>query len=146
MWIYEAARPDTPPYMIYEFTENRSHDHPIRFMKNFKETIHADAFQAYISIHKNSDIPISWAACWAHGRRKFIEAQYGDQKFKNNILRMIKNLFRYERVAWNQNSENRLKIRNELELPIVDELFALLKNKVTIELMLPKAKMTEAIN
>ena len=38
------------------------------------------------------------------------------------ILRKIKYLFMLERVAWNRSEEERLRIRQEKEIPIIDEL------------------------
>jgi len=55
MWIYEAAHPDVPAYKVYDFSINRSYDHPFNFLKNFKGVIHGDAFGAYVKLDKDKD-------------------------------------------------------------------------------------------
>ena len=50
-----------------------------------------------------------------------------------------------ERVAWARSPEERLKIRQEKEVPIIDELIAKIKGKLTDGRILPKSKLREAI-
>ncbi|OGV21680.1 MAG: hypothetical protein A2X47_11500 [Lentisphaerae bacterium GWF2_38_69] len=145
MWIYEAARQDVPAYKVYDFSINRSYDHPFKFLKDFKGVIHGDAFGAYVKLDKDKDNQISWASCWVHARRYFLEAQSGDQELNHYILKSIRNLYRYENIAWRHNSETRLRIRNQYERPIVNEIFEKLWLKIKTEILLPKAKQTEAI-
>ena len=145
MWIYEVANPNAPPYKVYAFSENHNYEHPLNFLKDFTGVIHADAFGAYVKIDRDIDTPIRWAACWAHGRRKFLEAEAGDQDFKNYILKMIRDLFNYEKVAWTKDAQDRLKIRNDLERPIVDAVFKKLWEKINSEILLPSQKLTKAI-
>ena len=113
IWVYEAAHPNAPPYRIYDFSVNRSYDHPINFLKNFNGIIHGDAFGAYVKLDKNKDIPIQWASCWVHARRYFLKAEAGDQDLKQYILKSIRNLYRYERIAWHHDKKVRLMIRDK---------------------------------
>jgi transposase len=145
MWVYEVANPNAPPYRLYEFSVNRSHDHPIEFLKDFRGIIHADAFGAYVKLDKEQDIPIKWASCWIHARRYFLEAQAGDRELKKFILKSIRNLYRYEKVAWKRDAATRLEIRNKYERPIVDEIFKRLWHKAKTEQLVPKMKQTDAI-
>ena len=66
----------------------------------------------------------------AHVRRKFVEAESGDPKLRGLILRKIRYLFLLERVAWARTPKERLRIRRELEKPILDELTQLIKERV----------------
>jgi len=145
MWVYEAAHPNAPPYRVYDFSINRSYDHPNKFLKKFKGIIHGDAFGAYVKLDKDKDIPIQWASCWVHARRYFLEALAGDQELKKYILKSIRNLYRYEKVAWKHNEDIRLKIRDEYERPIVNEIFEKLWHKAKTERLLPSEKQTAAI-
>jgi len=146
MWAYESSGPNAPPYIVYDFSENHKYEHPINFMKNFNGIIHADAFGAYVKLDKDCDTSITWSACWAHGRRHFFEAEAGDQKFKKNILEIISQIYKYEKVAWMNSPATRLAIRDKLERPLVDEIFTKLWHKVKTEVLLPKEKLTKAIN
>ncbi len=80
-----------------------------------------------------------------HTRRKFFEAEVGDLIFREWVLRKIKYLFMLEKVAWKRSPEERLEIRLEKEIPIIDELIAKIKGKLTDGRILPKSKLREAI-
>ena len=80
-----------------------------------------------------------------HIRRKFFEAESGDVLFRSLVLRKIKYLFLLEKVAWARSPEERLKIRLEKEVPIIDELISKIKGKLTDGKILPKSKLREAL-
>ena len=146
MWIYLAGKPNAPPYHVYDFTEDWRHDHPIKFLKEFKGVFHADAYEAYGKIDKDRG-DVSWAACWAHARREFERALgAGDSLFCLKILRLMRHLFLYERVAWNRNAEERLKIRDEKEKPIVNKLMKRLRDELNSLDLLPSSPRFKAIN
>ena len=146
MWAYESAGPNAPPYVIYDFSIDHKYEHPIKFMKNFSGVIHADAFGAYVKLDNDLDSSIKWAGCWAHARRRFFEAEAGDQELKKYILEKISEIYKHEKVAWMNSAETRLEIRDKLERPLVDEIFTKLWNKVKTDILLPKEKLTKAIN
>ena len=50
-----------------------------------------------------------------------------------------------ERIAWARSSEERLKIRQEKEAPIIDELIQKIKEKLVNGKILPKSKLREAM-
>jgi transposase len=143
MWIYLGAKPNAPPYHIYRFSESRSHRFPLEHLKNFNGIIHADAFQAYEKLDEDEDSGISWAACWAHARRYFIEA--GNSPFIKSVLRKMRYLFMFERIAWKGSDEKRLWIRQNKEKLIVDELFEMLKEKVRQGNLLPTSALANAM-
>ena len=146
MWAYESAGPNAPPYIVYDFSKNHKYEHPINFMKNFSGVIHADAYGAYVKLDNDPDSSISWAGCWAHARRKFFDAEAGDQKFKKYILETVSEIYKYEKVAWMNSAATRLEIRDKLERPLVNEIFNKLWHKVKTQILLPKEKLTKAIN
>ena len=49
-----------------------------------------------------------------------------------------------ERVCWNRSEKERLKIRKEKEIPIINELIDAVKDKLN-ERILPKSKLKEAL-
>lgn len=145
VWIYAGAQPDAPPYHAYVFTEDRGHRHPIEFLRSFEGTIHADAFAAYEKLDADPACAVSWAACWAHARRKFEQIQPEDDATRLTALRLMRALFRYERIAWAGTPEQRLRIRGEREAPLVDALFAMLRERCASWKLLPKSKAAEAV-
>ena len=146
MWIYLCGNPNAPPYHIYDFTEDWSHDHPINFLKQFKGIFHADAYEGYGKIDRDRE-DVSWAACWAHARREFERAlSGGNSEFCLEVLKLMRYLFMYERVAWNRSPEERLKIREEREADLVNQIFTLLKNELNAPDLLPKSPRFKAIS
>ena len=118
VWGYIGGKPNAPPYHLYEFSSDRCEIHPMTYLKKINGIMHA-----YEKIDNSEDYEISWAACWAHARRKFENAQSGDQEFRIKILRLIRYLFLFERIALAGDSKSRLKIRQEDEKKLVDKIF-----------------------
>jgi transposase len=145
IWLYASALPNAPPYQVYQFSKDRSHVHPTDFLKNYQGVIHADAFAAYEKIHADPKRPIRWAACWVHARRYFENAICGDGELRLWVLRCMRKLFRMEKIAWEKNAEVRLRIRREREMPVVEEIFARLKQELFEGRLLPRSKMGKAI-
>lgn len=145
IWIYSSANPNAPPYQIYSFSPDRSHFYPINFLKDFEGVIHADAYEAYVKLDNDANSCIEWAACWCHARRYFEEVKSIDLKLRDDVLRKIRYLFMFERLAWKADSSARLKIRQEHELKVVDEIFDLIKKKVAEGTLLPKSNLAKAI-
>lgn len=92
MWIYQGD--DCHPYNVFEFTESRKRDGPAQFLKDFRGTLLADAYGGYDGIVVNQDLPR--AGCWAHARRKFVEAEPAGPQVARAVLRLIKGLFELE--------------------------------------------------
>ncbi len=145
IWIYSCANPNAPPYQIYSFSPDRSHFYPTNFLKNFEGVIHADAYEAYVKLDADESSCIDRAACWCHARRYFEEVKSIDLKLRDNVLRKIRYLFMFERLAWKADSQTRLKIRQEHELKIIDEIFTMLREKVVEGTLLPKSNLAKAI-
>jgi len=80
-----------------------------------------------------------------HIRRKFFDAESGDLPLRDWVLRKIRYLFMLERVAWARSAEERLRIRQEKEAPIIDELIQKIKDRLTKGRLLPKSKLREAL-
>ena len=144
IWVYVGGQANAPPYQLYEFTENRKHEHPIRRLADFKGGFHADAYGAYETLDAERD-DLVWYACWAHSRRKFEPIPSGETDFCLMILRKMRYLFLFERIAWERDAKERLRIRKEHEEPIVDEIFRLMKEKVKQGDILPSSNFAKAL-
>ncbi len=51
-----------------------------------------------------------------------------------------------ERVAWARRPEERLRIRREIEKPVLEKLTAIVKERILAGGLLPKSKFTQALN
>ena len=143
LWTICGGNASDPPYRIYNFTENRKHEHILQVLKSYKGVVHSDKYGAYLKLAQKNDI--IWAPCWAHIRRKFFEAKIGDVSFKEWVLEKIQKLFKLEEEAWLLSVEERLEIRKKDEEPIIDELILKIKDKLTNGKILPKSKFKEAL-
>jgi transposase len=143
MWVLVGGKAADPPYRIYDFCTNRCHYNAAELLKGYHGVLHADKYGAYESLANKKQL--IWCPCWAHIRRKFIEAESGDPFFRTFVLRQIRYLFMFEKVAWARSEEERLRIRQEKEVPIIDKLIEAIKVKLTDGKVLPKSKFKEAL-
>ncbi len=141
IWIYFGDRAN--PYNVFEFTLGRSRDGPAGFLKGYNQTIVADAYGGYDGICLEGGI--TQAGCWAHARRKFVDARELAPKIADAALLMIGKLFAIEQQAKEQDlgPADRLELRQSKSRPIVTELRdALHAWKPTL---LPKHPVAQAI-
>ena len=144
VWGYVGGLPNAPPYHLYEFSSDRCAIHPMQYLKNFSGVMHADAYSGYEKIDASESYDINWAACWSHARRKFEESKSADP-LRENMLKLIRYLFMFERIALASEAEKRLEIRKKSEKIIVDRIFQMLKDKVKDNTLLPKSKLAKAV-
>lgn len=144
MWVYVGGGGGDPPYRFFEFCLNRSHAHPEKTLAEYQGLLHSDKYGVYEKLAQWKGI--LWCPCMAHVRRQFVEAETGDPELRRRILRKIRHLFLLERVAWNRDPEERLRIRRELEKPILDELIRMIKDRLLAGGLLPKSKFYKALN
>lgn len=144
IWVYVAGGAG-PPMKIFEFTKDRQKKRPKEFLGNYKGYIHADAYSGYDDLFTSEGV--HECACWMHVRRKFIEAEDAPLEFRRNILRMIRNLYRYERIGKRMTPESRLKLRQEKVSPLINEFFGYIENEMlTGPMILPKSGIGKALN
>ncbi len=128
LWAYVAA--SGPPLVWYQSTEDRSHSHPRALLEKWCGHLVADAYGAYKSLHDDSQVKISWQACWAHGRRKFEKSK--DSPFAQEMLALIRALFLAERDIWSLPEAERLAEREKRCRPLVDSCFAKMKDRLAV--------------
>ena len=143
MWVVVGGDEANPPYRIYDFREDRCHDNVLDILNGYQGILHSDKYGAYQRLAESK--VITWCPCWSHIRRKFFEAEAGDPRFCQWVLRKIRYLFMLDRVAWSRSPDERLRIRQEKQIPIIDELIQRIKSKLTDGKILPKSKLREAI-
>jgi len=143
MWVIAGGKSNNPPLRVYHFETNRKHIHAERLLKDFSGVFHSDKYGAYEKLA--AEEAKIWCPCWAHIRRKFVEAQTADPKLRRWVLRKIGYLFMLERVAWARSETERLRIRQEKEIPIINEIIQRCKDRLIHGKLLPKSKFKEAL-
>lgn len=69
MWIYSSGQHSEHPIRLFEYQPGRGAKYPQAFLKAFKGYLHRDAYSGYTNLNG-----IIACLCWAHVRRKFVEA------------------------------------------------------------------------
>lgn len=70
IWTYVGDR--NGPYIVYDYTGNRSREGPEEFLRGYNGFLQADAYAAYDAMFTNPRRSLTEIACWAHARRYFL--------------------------------------------------------------------------
>ena len=64
-----------PPAAAFHYSRSRAGEHPQGHLAGYVGLMQADAFDGYNQLYKaqRKPAPILEAACWSHGRRKFVD-------------------------------------------------------------------------
>lgn len=140
MWIYVGDQ--SGPYNIFDFTLNRGRDGPKYFLKNYRQILLADAYGGYNGVVAGNEI--TRAGCWAHFRRKVIEAEKSAPEVARETVALVRALYEIERRAKELCTAERLGLREAESSPVLSNMRErLLAWK---EQLLPKHPMAEAVN
>ena len=140
MWVYVGD--EANPYNVFDFTLNRGRDGPQYFLRDYQQVLLADGYGGYDGVVAGNQI--TRAGCWAHTRRKVIDAEKVAPEIAREAVELIGALFRVERQAKDFSVEQRLALRRAESAPVL----AKLREKLLgwKEQLLPKHPMAEAIN
>lgn len=140
MWVYVGDQAHA--YNVFDFTLNRGRDGPKYFLQGYQHVLLADGYGGYDGVVAGNQI--TRAGCWAHARRKIIDAEKVAPEMAREAVELIGALFRVESRAKDFSVEQRLALRREKSAPVLAKLREkLLEWK---EQLLPKHPMAEAIN
>lgn len=125
----------------YEFTESRQRDGPARVFKDFTGYLQADAYGGYDRLFFPGGA--TEVACWAHVRRKFVDAEPTDPVLAKEAVDRIRALFQIEEAAQDLSDAARAELRGEQARPRLAEFRAWLELAETQAL--PKSPLGKAI-
>jgi transposase len=138
MWLYRTSGDTQTPVVIYEYQPDRSKKRPAVFLKGFNGYLHADGYEGYHSL------PITVVGCWAHARRKWVEAvkvSNGKDSMGAKGLQFCNDLFELERKFASLPPEERYEERQKQSKPVVDAFFSWLDSLKS----LPKTALVQAV-
>lgn len=140
MWVY--AGDEAGPYNIFDFTLNRGRDGPKYFLKDYKQILLADAYGGYNGVVTGNGI--TRAGCWAHARRKIVEAEKAAPEIAREAVELVRALYAVEHRSKNLSATARLELRQADSAPVLADL----KEKLLDwkQQLLPKHPMAEAVN
>src|SRR6266851_2036116 len=142
IWTYVGDRHG--PYIVYDYTSNRSREGPEEFLRGYRGYLQADAYAGYDAMFKNPKRHLIEVACWAHSRRYFFEAQTSDLCRATVMLAYIQLLYEVEREARNANAEQRRELRQAKSRPILEDIRNYLQTEKPK--VLPKSPIGVAID
>src|ERR1700739_3943584 len=113
MWVYVGD--DDHPYTIFDFTLNRGRDGPKYFLQDYSQVLLADAYGGYNGVVAGNGI--IRAGCWAHLRRKIIEAENTAPQIARQAVEMVRALYAVEKRAAGLSAEKKLEMRQAQSVP-----------------------------
>ena len=117
---------------VYRIEKSRSRKAAENVLGGFEGVVMTDGYAAYETLER--DVPdLHLAHCWAHVRRKYLEAEDAYPELSDHAVKQIKELFKIEREtpragpgASDEEKQRHLDLRrqrrHELSKPIVDGL------------------------
>jgi hypothetical protein len=142
LWTYvRDDRPfggPSPPAAIFYYSPDREGAHPNRHLASYAGILQADAYAGYGDLYQadRKPGPITEAACWSHGRRKFFELadiaraaaarsrkqQAAFSPLAHEAVRRIDLIFDAEREFNGLTADKRLELRRTHVAPLVADL------------------------
>ena len=125
MWVQTGGPPDKP-VILFDYSTSRSQEVPTRLLDGYCGYLMTDDYAGYNALDAQDGV--ERLGCWAHARRKFVEAQKVQPKGKTGradiALKLISKLYGIE-IAYKESSdEGRKKGRQDLSLQVMSELKA----------------------
>ena len=132
VWVQRGA-PDDHPLVLYEYDPSRSAEVPKRLFEGFQGVLQTDGYEGYGALGREPGIV--HVGCWAHARRRFVDALKGVGKNRKKGakrtkkqsqaeagLRFIRKLYEIERSLEDATPAKRLRVRQQQSLPVIASL------------------------
>ena len=135
LWVYNDP---LGRQAVFDATPTRERDGPEAFLQGFRGYLQADAYGGYDVLYRGG--AIVEVGCWAHGRRRFVEALEGDTRGATMVA-LIQELYQVERET--KDHESRLRLRQERSRAIIERIDAE-RGRLAQE-ALPKSPLGDAV-
>jgi len=126
MWVTLGGPPDKPS-VLFEYDPSRGKEVALRLLEGYQGYVQADGYAGYDEACKQPGI--TQLGCWDHARRKFVDAQKAQPKGKQQkvskadvAISKIAKLYAIERKIKDLPNKQKYQLRQELSLPILDDL------------------------
>jgi transposase len=123
MWVQTGGPPDRP-VILFDYSTSRAQEVPLRLLAGYRGYLMTDDYAGYNAVAAQDGI--ERLACWAHARRKFVEAQKVQPKGKTGradvALSLINKLYGIERDLKEAGTEQRHLSRQQHSLAVLAQL------------------------
>ncbi|MDR8284211.1 transposase, partial [Acinetobacter baumannii] len=107
-----------PKLVLFDYQDSRSSIHPTDFLAGFAGYLQVDGYAGYEKTHA------TLVGCWAHARRKFVEAQKAQGKGKTGkadvALNHIQKLYALESQLKSVPPDKKYDARQTLAKPLLE--------------------------
>ena len=141
-WGYHASR---LPVVAFDFTVSRHRDGPDDVLADYEGTLVGDCWSGFQKIDVRSDSRITFAACWAHARRKIDECRSAFPIQVAKLESLIRMLYDIEDQVRDLDDAERLARRQSLSrhvLDLIDEYLS--SDAMNAPSVLPKSNLGQA--
>jgi nucleotide-binding universal stress UspA family protein len=107
--------------VVYHATEDRCRDGPLGFLKDFRGYLQCDAYAGYDELFRAARGVVE-VACWAHARRKFVEAEKTSPALAHEAVARIRALYAVEHEAKDLDPPARAALRRQQAGPLLEAL------------------------
>jgi transposase len=123
MWVQTGGPPDKP-VILFDYSTSRAQEVPTRLLDGYRGYVMTDDYAGYNALGAQEGV--ERLGCWAHARRKFVEAQKVQPKGKTGradiALNLINKLYGIERDLQAGNDGERKTGRHAHSLPVLAQL------------------------
>lgn len=145
MWVQTGGPPERP-VVLYDYDPSRSSEVPSRLLEGFRGYLMTDGYDGYSAVARGPHV--EHLVCWAHVRRRFVEAARVQPKGKrgkaDEAIELIGRLYGVERSWRDGDDAQRWQARQRHSVPLLAELRAWLD--ATLPTVPGKNKLGEALN
>lgn len=113
-------------WVWFEWREGRGRQGPLDTLKGFSgEFLQSDGYAAYVGVAQS--IGVEHLGCWAHARRKFVEALDTGYEMATPIIELIAMLYAIESEARACSAPERKELRVFRSRPVLEQIRSLLE-------------------
>ena len=140
MWVYMTGEHDASGHevVLYDYRKTRSTANLREFLSSYHGVLVSDGYQSYHTFSQEKEL-VS-AGCWAHCRRRYANAvkaaakDLTEEQLHESIawqaLSRISAIYKLEGSWKNRSSAYRLKCRQEILKPLVEDYFRWVKEQI----------------
>jgi transposase len=144
MWLMATSQASVP-IVLYHYSASRSGDTPRKLLEEFSGALMVDGYEGYNGVCVEKQL--TRLGCWAHARRKFIDAQRQQPKGKTGkadiAVGLIQKLYAAEKISKDKSVDERFEIRRTQAKPAIEKLKKWLEK--TIQNTPPKTTLGKAL-
>lgn len=139
MWVYASAKWSDVQIRCFDYRDNRNGESAKAFLAGFEGILISDGYSGYNKVPE-----VTRAGCWAHVRRKWLEAMPEGATVSNSKAaygyELCNRLFAVERKLETLSAQERQRQRQEKSGPILDTYWAWLDT-----IFKPSGKLKDAV-